>query len=186
MLSHTKALLALSMAFVGVIVTWFWFQDRSSALARMRRERTAIQSQIADAASYAPVVADLGKRVQVLEAEKKEAMNGFLPANNEGPRLIQAVVDSATACSIRMTSASETQAKGRAKRNDIPGIATSTVSYSFSLRGPYIGLVKFFQAMKKWPFNSRVESVDIVSQGDRNSDADLQIALVITVFSISE
>jgi Tfp pilus assembly protein PilO len=185
MFSYTKALLALVLAFVCVISTWFWFQNRSNALANMKREKINMQSQIVDSASYVPIIADLGKRMEALETEKKDILRGLVPADNEGPLMIQAVVDTATSCSIRMTSTSESQAKGKSRRLDVSGMSVNVVSYNFALKGSYVGLVKFFQGMKKWQFNSRLESLDVVSQGDRGNEEELEIAIVITVFSMA-
>ncbi|MBA4388012.1 MAG: hypothetical protein C0404_08530 [Verrucomicrobia bacterium] len=183
MFSHTKSLIALGLAFLGVIVTWFWFQDRAAVLAGMQREKLNIQCQITDASSYGPIIDDLSLRLKTLENQKKEITKVFAEVNHEGPKLVQAIVDAATACGVEMTSVSEGKTKNSSRKLDAGSLVVNVVPYEVSLKGSYSGLVRFLQQMGKLPFRNQIESMEIVAQGERASADEIEIALVVAVFS---
>lgn len=183
MFSYTKALIALGVALAGVLAAWFWFSDRSGALDSMLAEKAKMRLQIADAASYGPIIHNLQTRVKGLDQERNDLQKGLVAVNLEGPRLVQSVVDSAALCGIKMTGADEASGREKGRRADVAGLSLNVVTYRVSLKGSYAGMVKFMQMTGAWPFRNRIESLEIVAQGERASEEEVEMILIMSVFS---
>jgi len=189
MSSYTKSLMAVGIALIAVICAAFWLRSQVVALNDLSKKRDDMKIQIAGIQGDAALIADFEQRLEMLHRDIKQITDKFVGKDYETPKLVKAVVKSASLSGMEMINAFKLERKAgvpvtpiRAER----GQAADIISHEIILKGSYPGFIKFLQSMAAWEMVAKIESMEITPGDDRASPDEINVMLHLSVFSLAQ
>lgn len=182
--SYTKSLMAGGIALLAVVCAGLWLQNRAIVLAELTQAGHDLTIQAAGSETYPAVIADYVKRLETLQADNRQITGKFVGPDYEAPRMMSAIVTAASQAGMEMTDASKQDKKANvlAGKSQVP--AVQALSYAITLKGSYTALVKFFQNLAAWKIGHKIESVEIKSASEGKPDDEIEVSIVLSVFSV--
>ena len=188
MFSYVKSLMAVGLALLVVIGAGVWMRSRSSVLKTLEKETRDQKKQIAEAKSGSAIISQLEKRLEVIRRDIEKKAVRLSARDEEGLRLIQAVVKAAAASGMEMTGVAEAAKKGKVYQTDDTSVPVNVITYEISLEGTYAGLVKFFQNIDAWELEKKVEALEISSAKNKDAEVEteggIKAEFILSIFSI--
>ena len=197
MSSYTKSLMAVGIALIAVICAAFWLRSQVIALNDLSKTRDDMKIQIAGIQGDAALIADFEQRLEMLHRDIKQITDKFVGKDYETPKLVKAVVKSASLSGMEMINAFKLERNAgvpvtpiRAERGQVADI----ISHEIILKGSYPGFVKFLQSMAAWEMVAKIESMEIEpgavarlsSPKSRASPDEINVMLHLSVFSLAQ
>lgn len=184
MFTYIKSLIAVGLALLLALGAGAWAHSRSSVLKALKREVQNQKKQIAGAEQDSAIMSNLEKRMETIRRDIEEKSVRLSARDEEGLRLIQAVVKAASG--MEMTGVSEMAATSRVSNKDDASVSVNAVSYRISLQGTYAGLVKFFQNVASWELENKIEALEISRPDDEEMKLGYEVNadFTLSIFSI--
>ena len=160
MSSYTKSLMAMGIALIAVIFAAFWLRSQVIALHDLSKTRDDMKIQIAELQGYAVLIADFEQRLETLRRDIKQITGKFVGKDYETPRLVKAVVKSASLSGMEMINAFKLERKAGVSAAPIrvdQGQTVDVISHEIILKGSYQEFVEFLQSMAAWEMVAKIE-----------------------------
>ena len=184
MSSYTKLLLAVTLAFLAVLGAGFWLQNRAAALRRLAGTRAALRQQLTVSRTYPALIAGCTTQLEASESEVRSVTGRFLKQDSDSPRLIKAVVKSASDAGLEMVNASKLERSLSPLPAGIQARKVGVIAHELTLKGSYTGLVRFMQNLAAWEIACRLEGLAIEPLNDNPSSGIIEVTTVLSVFSL--
>lgn len=183
--SHTKSLIAGVVALLAVICAGLWLWNRTIVLHELVQTTESLKTQMLGSQVYPAMIVDCQTKLDALRNDTRKITDKFVGRDYEAPMLMRAIVESAGLSGMEMTDTAKQDKKSNVLAAQGKGLNVQALSYSITLKGSYLALVKFLQNIAAWKIGHRIESMEVSPVKDGRGD-EIEAALVLSVFSIDQ
>ena len=182
MISHTKSIIAVILAITATVLTWVWASNLNQQRKDILAKENALTVEITNLTAQEIILNESQKKLKEIQNENKALLERLATAQRESSILISNAVAAASASGMEMTGTTEAPSGNTKAEIKNVGITLNSVAYSISLKGSYVGMVKFLQNINRTSKLMVVKSIEIFGPGNPASD-EINAKIILGVFS---